>query len=84
MFVEVVSNDSWNRCRNEGYGYVSLPPSPGMHTITVSTWRPLSASPIGEMRRFFIGGSPQLEDPSFVGIPSNFKVCVMRFPALNM
>ncbi|XP_021913659.1 Meckel syndrome type 1 protein-like isoform X2 [Zootermopsis nevadensis] len=73
MFVEVVSNDSWNRCRNEGYGYVSLPPSPGMHTITVSTWRPLSASPIGEMRRFFIGGSPQLEDPSFVGIPSNFK-----------
>ncbi|XP_069683999.1 tectonic-like complex member MKS1 [Periplaneta americana] len=73
MFIEVLSVDSWNRYRTEGYGYISLPSSPGQHTIIVSTWRPLSKSPIGEMRRFFIGGSPELEDPSFVGIPSNFE-----------
>lgn len=73
MFIEVLSSDSWNRCRTEGYGYVSLPPSPGLHTIVVSTWRPLSSNPTGEMRRFFIGGSPELEDIDFVGIPSNFQ-----------
>jgi hypothetical protein len=28
------------------------------------------------MRRFFIGGSPELEDVDFVGIPSNFQVCI--------
>jgi Meckel syndrome type 1 protein len=76
MFISVLSSDSWNRYRTEGYGYVSLPPSPGLHTINVSTWRPLSSNPIGEMRRFFIGGSPELENVDFVGIPSNFQVCI--------
>ena len=74
MFLSVLSVDKWNRFRTEGYGYVSLPSTPGLHKISVSTWRPLSSSPIGEMRRFFIGGSPELEDPSFVGIPTNFEV----------
>ncbi|PSN49376.1 Meckel syndrome type 1 protein [Blattella germanica] len=73
MFLSVLSIDSWNRCRTEGYGYISLPSSPGIHEITVSTWRPLSSSPLGELRRFFIGGSPELEDPSFVGVPSDFE-----------
>jgi Meckel syndrome type 1 protein len=75
MFIKVLSIDSWDRCRTEGYGYVSLPPSPGVHTVVVSTWRPLPTSPTGEMRRFFIGGSSELKDPDFVGIPSDFQVC---------
>lgn len=78
MFIEVLSIDGWNRCRTEGYGYVSLPPSPGLRTIVVSTWRPLSSNPTGEMRRFFIGGSPELEDIDFVGIPSNFQVYISQ------
>jgi Meckel syndrome type 1 protein len=78
MFINVLSSDNWNRCRTEGYGYVCLPPSPGIHTITVSTWRPISSNPAGEMQRFFIGGSPELEDIDFVGIPSNFQVCLSQ------
>ena len=47
---------------------------PGSHTLTVSTWRPLELSPVAELRRFFIGGSLELEDLSYVWIPGTFKV----------
>lgn len=29
---------------------------------------------VAELRRFFIGGSLELEDPSYVRIPGTFKV----------
>lgn len=46
----------------------------GKHTITCHTWRPLQTGTGSALKRFFIGGSPELEDHSYVRIPGTFKV----------
>ncbi|XP_057357300.1 tectonic-like complex member MKS1 isoform X4 [Manis pentadactyla] len=80
LYCEVLSLDFWQRCRVEGYGAVVLPATPGAHTLTVSTWRPLELGTGAELRRFFIGGSLELEDLSYVRIPGTFKgECLSRF-----
>ncbi|XP_069337243.1 tectonic-like complex member MKS1 isoform X4 [Eulemur rufifrons] len=73
LYCEVLSLDFWQRYRVEGYGAVVLPATPGSYTLTVSTWRPLELGTVAELRRFFIGGSLELEDPSYVRIPGTFK-----------
>ncbi|XP_071502804.1 tectonic-like complex member MKS1 [Diadema antillarum] len=70
LFLEVLSLDSWQRYRTEGYGYVTIPSTPGTHTFEVQMWRPLGQSSYDDMRRFFIGGSPELEEPSYVSVPT--------------
>ncbi|CAB4068752.1 MKS1 [Lepeophtheirus salmonis] len=66
IFVEVISIDSWTRLRTEGYGYLTIPYYPGTYNLKIDTWRPLMSNPqmarIGEMRRYFIGGTPELDD----------------------
>lgn len=57
----------------EGYGSLVLPASPGVHVLTIPTWRPVELGTVAEMRRFFIGGSPELEDLTYIRIPSTFK-----------
>lgn len=69
LFLEVLSLDGWQRYRTEGYGCITIPPNPGTHTFEVNMWRPLGRSSYDDMRRFFIGGSPELEDPSYVSVP---------------
>ncbi|XP_076792175.1 tectonic-like complex member MKS1 isoform X2 [Arvicanthis niloticus] len=73
LYCKVLSLDFWQRYRVEGYGAVVLPATPGSHTLTVSTWRPMELGLVAELRRFFIGGSLELEDPSYVRIPGTFK-----------
>lgn len=51
----------------------------GKHTITCHTWRPLQTGTVSALRRFFIGGSPELEDLSYVRIPGTFKVILNNF-----
>lgn len=46
----------------------------GLHMLTIPTWRPVELGTVAELRRFFIGGSPELEDITYVRIPSTFKV----------
>lgn len=46
----------------------------GSHRVTCHTWRPLQTGTVAELRRFFIGGAPELEDISDVRIPGTFKV----------
>ncbi|NXY37713.1 MKS1 protein, partial [Pomatorhinus ruficollis] len=48
-------------------------PWPGVHMLTIPTWRPVDLGTVAEMRRFFIGGSPELEDLTYIRIPSTFK-----------
>lgn len=38
--------------------------------MTVTTWRPIGNGLVPKMRRFFIGGSPELEDATFVKQPA--------------
>ncbi|XP_059207638.1 Meckel syndrome type 1 protein isoform X2 [Centropristis striata] len=73
VYFKVLSLDSWQRYRTEGYGYLLFPAMTGKHTITCHTWRPLQTGTVSALRRFFIGGSPELEDHSYVRIPGTFK-----------
>ena len=70
LFLEVLSVDQWERFRTEGYGYVTLPNKAGTYDITVNTWRPTGNGLVPKMRRFFIGGSPELEDVTYVKQPA--------------
>ncbi|CAB3387234.1 Hypothetical predicted protein [Cloeon dipterum] len=68
LMVEVSSLDWWQRFCTEGYGFTAIPTSPGHHSLTIATWRPVpspmhsQAARVAQMRRFFIGGTPQLKD----------------------
>ncbi|NXX83058.1 MKS1 protein, partial [Urocolius indicus] len=73
LYFEVLSLDLWQRCRAEGYGALVLPASPGSYRFTIPTWRPVELGTVAELRRFFIGGSPELEDITYTRIPSTFK-----------
>ncbi|XP_046386752.1 Meckel syndrome type 1 protein-like isoform X2 [Ischnura elegans] len=73
MLVRVSSVDWWGRHRTEGYGHTILALHPGPHEVSITTWRPLSISPVGELRRFFMGGSPELEDLEYSGIPNTLS-----------
>ncbi|KAG9351904.1 hypothetical protein JZ751_023155 [Albula glossodonta] len=66
LYFKVLSLDFWQRYRTEGYGYLVIPATPGCHSLTCSTWRPLQCGTVAELRRFFIGGAPELEDSSYV------------------
>ena len=57
------------------YEFVSPDPiisetSAGSYDVTIETWRPVTPSPACEMRRYFIGGTPQLEDLAYAGKPN--------------
>ena len=71
LLLEVVSVDSWSRYRVEGYGHSVLPAQPGHHQLTVHTWTPTTDNIQANMRRFFIGGTPELEDMRYVGNTDN-------------
>nr|XP_020454213.1 Meckel syndrome type 1 protein isoform X2 [Monopterus albus] len=73
LYFKVLSLDFWQRYRTEGYGYLLFPTIPGKHIVTCHTWRPLQTGTVSALRRFFIGGSPELEDFSYVRIPGTFK-----------
>ena len=66
LFFEVISLDQWSRCRTEGYGNINIPIHAGCYdNLIVETWRPILSTT--EMRRYFIGGTPELEDLSYCG-----------------
>ncbi|XP_039271324.2 tectonic-like complex member MKS1 [Styela clava] len=77
IFLQVISSDTWGRRRTEGYGYVALPSTPGLHILKAHCWRPTGnagqESVTNELRRFFIGSSPELEDATYIAVPSNFE-----------
>ncbi|XP_028662775.1 Meckel syndrome type 1 protein isoform X2 [Erpetoichthys calabaricus] len=73
LYFEVLSLGYWQRYRTEGYGYLIIPDTPGCHTVVCSTWRPVQTGTVTELRRFFIGGSPELEDLTYARIPGTFK-----------
>ena len=55
-----------------------------MHSVTCHCWRPVGRSVLAELRRFFIGGTPELEDPAFVAIPTAFQVMTDNKVLTNM
>ncbi|XP_074641528.1 tectonic-like complex member MKS1 [Tubulanus polymorphus] len=72
LYFEVLSLDNWSRYRTEGYGYLNIPLKAGSSTKTIYCWRPLGNSHVSQLRRFFIGGCPELEDPTYTSTPTTF------------
>ncbi|KAL6257163.1 hypothetical protein P5V15_012094 [Pogonomyrmex californicus] len=68
LLFSVASLDSWTRYRIEGYAALPIPMTPGRYEFTVSTWR-AKGNIIDTLRRFFVGGSYELEDITYCGIP---------------
>ncbi|XP_012271711.1 Meckel syndrome type 1 protein [Orussus abietinus] len=69
ILISVASLDSWTRYRIEGYTYVNLPCYPGSHDLSLHTWRPVCGL-VNSLRRFFIGGTYELEDITYCSIPA--------------
>ena len=72
LLLEVQSIDSWSRHSINGYGYMQLPMTTGPSHHNIGCWRPTGSTQYEEMRRFFIGGSSELEDLTYVSTPSAF------------
>ncbi|XP_076667785.1 Meckel syndrome, type 1 isoform X2 [Andrena cerasifolii] len=69
LLFAVISLDNWSRYRTEGYAAVPLPALPGSYELTVPTWR-ATGSIINSLRRFFTGGTYELDDITYCGVPS--------------
>ncbi|CAF1246849.1 unnamed protein product [Adineta steineri] len=72
IYFQISSHDSWGRHRIEGYTYFEIPNLPGFYNEHLSCWRPRGDSVFNEVRRFFIGGSLELEDISYIASPKSF------------
>ena len=46
----------------------------GTHLVEAPTWRPCGNDTAQQMRRFFTGGAPELEDIEYVKIPPESEV----------
>eukprot|EP00741_Cyanophora_paradoxa_P004264 tig00000789_g4140.t1 len=65
IYFQVNSYDDWDRNCVHGYGYLSLPTTPGRHELTVQMWRP-AGTLRSKRAEFFLGGSASLSSPSAV------------------
>lgn len=74
LYFQVYSLDSWQRHRIEGYAYCQLPDVAGSTCVEIDMWRPEGDGAFDAMRRFFIGGSPELRDATYVKETSSVGV----------
>ncbi|KAK7087621.1 tectonic-like complex member MKS1 [Littorina saxatilis] len=72
ILIEVLSVDTWHRFFHEGYTYIQIPAKPGAETSKRDCWRPMGNSVSSKLRQFFIGGTPELDDPTYMSVPSTF------------
>ena len=49
----------------------------GMYEFSVETWRPIGRKMVDRLRRFFVGGTSELSDISYVTQPLDFEVGVL-------
>ncbi|CAH0388250.1 unnamed protein product [Bemisia tabaci] len=77
LYLEVCSLDSWGRYRVLGYGNTHITQSPGMHFVTLNTWRPAPTSIKEKLKYFFIGANKQLAHITYSGIPEPFAGSLM-------
>ncbi|XP_029045086.2 Meckel syndrome type 1 protein-like isoform X1 [Osmia bicornis bicornis] len=83
LLLSVISLDSWSRYRTEGYASVPLPVLPGSYKFNIPTWR-ATGSIINSLRRFFTGGTYELEDITYCGIPQGHEGKMLSKSQLNV
>ncbi len=57
--------DEHGRLEVEGYGFVHVPSTPGVHELSCPTWRPVG-TPAQEWAAYFLGGTPSLKTTSLL------------------
>ena len=67
---EVWEHDDLGRSFLGGYGFCSLPTSPGTHNIDVDLWRPVGTI-IEDLAANIVGGSPHLRNQELVHKPND-------------
>ncbi|KAL0482624.1 hypothetical protein AKO1_014329 [Acrasis kona] len=73
LLFEVISVDGWGRRRVIGYGRYTLPTDPYYcQGVRVPTWKP-KGSIRQNLRDFYLGGGPELEDVTYVDVPTGHK-----------
>lgn len=65
IHIQVFHLDWVGRVHLYGYGYLTIPTSPGQHEIDCFTWRPIGSLK-DRITQYFLGGSPQLKYPDLV------------------
>lgn len=83
LLISVASLDSWTRYRVEGYGAMPLSLAPGIHELCIPTWRP-AGNIVDSLRRFFTGGTYELEDITYCGIPRGHDGVTLDKSNLNV
>lgn len=69
LLCKVVSEDYWQRCFVNGYGQVSLPTTPGKHSLEVFCWRPVNPNNhLAKMKDFFLGQAVDIHSIENQGI----------------
>ncbi|CAK9808776.1 Tectonic-like complex member MKS1 [Anthophora quadrimaculata] len=68
---------------SEGYSAVPLPVLPGSYKFKITTWRP-AGSIINSLRRYFTGGTYELEDITYCSIPKVYEDKILNKSQLNV
>lgn len=77
IYLEVVSRDSWNRFRSEGFTFKALPVfQPGRHDFQLACVRIRPGNLTGNLRRFFIGDFMSCGDFNWFGLPKDHQVMI--------
>lgn len=71
LLLEVYDVNMWNRQKSVGYGFTHVPLTPGSYSIAIPTWRPYITETSLQLREYFLGLAPQIENIKYAGIPNN-------------
>ncbi|KAL2917703.1 Pleiotropic negative transcriptional regulator [Polyrhizophydium stewartii] len=78
LMIKVCSVDSWDRHVVQGYLHVAVPATTGTHEMELETWRPV-AEPRSKLMSFFLGGSPEIQDLSYLkAAPPGKPHCMLQ------
>lgn len=70
IYIEVYHLDWLGRSHLFGYGHLTVPCSPGQHTLDCFTWRPLGGIK-DRFVQYFLGGSLHLKNPDLIVSPND-------------
>ena len=70
LCCEVWEHDDQGRSYLGGYGFASMPMSPGIHKLEIPLWRP-SGTFIEDLTTKYLGGSPHLRETSLLSTPTD-------------
>lgn len=83
LLFQVWKLDDIGRLDVEGYGFLHIPTTPGMHELKCSLWRPLGTD-ADELAAFFVGGKPTLSNTSILFSTANERYRLRSAPSGNV